>query len=235
MSTSKSPVGSPESRTESPVAMPAALRAKVLGQIAKEPSPTRTEWTRRIVIATTAGVIAALGVFVGVGGVELGRRPAAYVASVSAVWAACWLAALPWALMRGRSSVGRAHVRLINVLGLPLLALGALLVGSALWPETRAIDDGRSDLRCFVFALLLAASPYLAFLWAKRRMVLVHATLEAAVAGVFAGTLGALLITLRCQCSEISHLVIGHLLPVLTLGALSAVIAGRWLRRGLPS
>jgi hypothetical protein len=48
---------------------------------------------------------------------------------------------------------------------------------------------------------------------------------------VFGGTVGAFLITLRCDCSELSHLVLGHVLPVLALGVLSAVLAGRWLAR----
>lgn len=215
-----------------PPNLPPELRAKILGSITTVPSPTRSGWQRRSTLITGLGVAASLALFAAIGGVELGRRPSVYVAVLGAAWAALLLVASPWVLARGRSSVGRPSRVLAGLsLALPLLVLGAIGAAALAWPETRSIADNRSDLRCFGVALALGAAPYAAFLWLKRRLVLVHPHVEAAAAGVFAGTLGALLITLRCDCSELSHLVLGHVGPVVMLGGASAWLAGRWFAR----
>lgn len=213
-----------------PPELPPALRAKILGNLGA--APTRTDWKRRSAIAIGAGLAASIAIFVAVGGVKLGQRPVVYVGSLAAAWLVLLFAAAPWALARGRSSVGRPSRLLAGLsLGLPLLVLGLVAGAAVIWPETRGLTDDRSDLRCFAFALALGAGPYLSFVWVKRRLVLVHPHVEAAAAGVFAGTVGSFFITLRCDCSELSHLVLGHILPVLVLGALSAVVAGRWFAR----
>ena len=223
---------SSHSPPELPAELPPGLRAKILGSTAAVPAPTQSEWQLRSVVVTGVGVAVSLAMFAAIGGVELGRRPAIYVAVLGAAWAALLLVVSPWALGRGRSSVGRSSKALGALsLALPVLIVGAMGAAALAWPETLSIDDDRSDIRCFVVALALGAGPYAAFLWVKRRLVLVHPHVEAAAAGVFAGTLGALLITLRCDCSELGHLVLGHVLPVLTLGVGSALVAGRWFAR----
>ncbi len=215
-----------------PPELSAELRSKILGSLAKDAAPTRSAWQRRSAIALSLGIASSVALFVGIGAVQLGDRPATYVASLGAAWLVLLLAASPWVLMRGRSSVGRSSRLLARLsFGIPLLVLGLVAGAALIWPETRTITSDRSDVRCFGVGLLLGAGPYVSVLWIKRRLVLVHAQVEAAAAGVFAGTAGALLITLRCDCSELSHLIIGHLLPVLALGALSALLAGRWLAR----
>lgn len=218
--------------SSSPPPLPPELRAKILGQVAQVQAPTRSGFQRRSVLVTGLGVAASLVLFVTIGGVELGRRPSVYVATLGAAWLGLLIAASPWALTRGRSSVGRPG-RMLTALSLsvPLLVLGLIGLAAVLWPETQSIGDNRSDLRCFGFALALGAGPYAAFLWIKRKLVLVHPHVEAAAAGVFAGTLGAFLITLRCDCSEVSHLIVGHVLPVVLLGGVSALVAGRFLAR----
>lgn len=213
--------------------LPPELRAKILGEVTAAPSPTRQAWQLRTIAAALGGVVAAVALFFAIGGVSLGRRPTAYLTTLGVAWVVLLLAMAPWALARGASSVGRPKTRLFLLsLLTPLLVLVVFALGALVWPATRALDDGRSDLRCFTFAVLLSAFPYAAFLWMKRRVVLVHPTAEAAAAGMFAGSLGALLITLRCECSQVLHLLLGHVLPVVLLGGLSALLAGRWLARG---
>lgn len=213
-----------------PSELRAELRAKILGNLGA--APTRADWKRRSVVAVAVGLAASLALFLAIGGVKLGQRPAVYVGSLAAAWLVLLLVAAPWALARGRSSVGRPSRLLTGLsLGLPLLVLGLVAGAAVLWPETRSILSDGSDVRCFAFALVLGAGPYLSFLWVKRRLVLVHSHVEAAAAGVFAGTMGSFLITLRCDCSELLHLVIGHISPVLVLGALSAILVGRWFAR----
>lgn len=212
--------------------LPPELRAKILGSLGQVEAPTRSRWQRRSALVVSLGIGTSVALFAAIGGVHLGQRPALYVGSLGAAWLALLLAASPWALTRGHSSVGRPSRLLAGLsLAVPLLVLGLVTAAAMLWPETRNLTDDRSDVRCFGVALLLGAGPYVSFLWGKRRLVLVHPHVEAAAAGVFAGTLGALLITLRCECSELTHLVIGHVMPVLALGALSAVLAGRWFAR----
>lgn len=215
-----------------PPSPPPALRAQILAHAGRLDAPTRASWQRRAMLITGLGVAASLLLFVSIGGVKLGARPSLYVATLGAAWVGLLLAASPWALFRGRSSVGRPNRLLLGLsLSLPVLVLVLVGGAAALWPETRALADNRSDLRCFGFALALGAGPYAAFVAVKHNLVLVHPHVEAGLAGVFAGTLGAFLITLRCECSELSHLLLGHVLPVLLLGGISALLAGWWFAR----
>ena len=211
-------------------ALPPELRAKILGSLATVEAPTRAGWRRSHVSVVACALALSVVFFLLVGGVKLGQRPVAYVAGLAVAWLVLLALTAPWALSRGRSSVGRAGPLLALLsLALPLLVLGLVAGAALLWPETRLLVDDRADGRCFGYALALGAAPYASFLWIKRRLVLVHPHFEAAAAGVFAASVGALLITLRCDCSELAHLLVGHVLPVLALGACSAVLAGSWL------
>lgn len=215
-----------------PPSLPPALRAKILGQLAEIDAPTRPRFQRAVLGAMALGLAASVLLFLAIGGVELGRRPLVYVTALGASWLVLLALAAPGALMRGRSSVGRPSRTLSALsIGLPLLVLGAIAATAWIWPETRTIADNRSDLRCFGFALALGAGPFAAIVWVKRKLVLVHPHVEAGAAGVLAGALGAFFITLRCDCSELDHLLIGHVVPVVLFGALSAWLIGRLFAR----
>jgi hypothetical protein len=91
-------------------------------------------------------------------------------------------------------------------------------------------DFARNGLRCAVSTVLLGALPWLGLWWLVKR----GASMSGWFSGLFAGA-GALLFSFAvmrivCPIDEPLHLLIWHLLPALTVMALSALAGVKWLR-----
>jgi len=58
----------------------ADLRARVLAEVARTPSPTRVEYKRRVLLVAGIGAVATVALFVGMGGMSPGMRPVEMIA-----------------------------------------------------------------------------------------------------------------------------------------------------------
>jgi hypothetical protein len=77
-------------------------------------------------------------------------------------------------------------------------------------------------LRCAGAETATAAFPFAVFLFLLTRFS--SRPVQALYAGLAAGAAGALVMHLHCANGTWQHLLVGHVLPVLMLGGLSAVI-----------
>jgi hypothetical protein len=206
----------------------AQLRAQVLEQSLREPSPTRARLRLQQGGVLAFAILVPLLVFVAWGGIRVGPRPSGLVLQTalgSAVLAAGFAVV---GLGRGRSMLGRPRSWLLaQVLLTPLLLLGWRVLFSARYPNMMTQWLDRPGLRCFTLSMILALAPVLALLWVRRGSDPMHPRLTGAVIGAVAGAFAWVLVDLWCPVGYVPHLLLGHVFPLLLLIALSALMGGR--------
>jgi hypothetical protein len=223
----------------------AELKASVLAAVAAAPSPTRAAVKRRnavlSLLAAGSGVgafvifalLASDGQLVRLGGEVMSQRHlgrSVWLVVTTAGGALGVAAIAVWcALDRGRSMLGRSRGWLLCAIALIPLALFAWKVGSSLafgdpmveWPT-------RPGLKCLAVSLLVAAGPLLAFL-ALRRSAPVHPALNGAAIGVASGACAWVALDLWCPVAHLTHLLLGHVLPLCILGGTGALLGQKLL------
>jgi hypothetical protein len=204
----------------------AELRARVLAAASAEPVPPRGTGTRRVAIALVAGFLAPVAISLYLGWPHAGGRPVAYVAALTLAWLAVGLAATWGGVSRGQSMLGRSvSARLVVATLTPAALLATALVAALAWPQT--LDDDAtlgSHLVCVVFTLLCALGPLVAFAVVRRRSDPVAPRLTGAAIGAASGAWGALAIELHCGHASPTHIVLGHLLPVVMLTLVGVLV-----------
>jgi hypothetical protein len=214
----------------------AQLRARAIALSAREPSPTRAQLAlqHRIVLAIV--LLVPLLVFIACGGIRTGPRPERLVLQTalgSAVLAGC-LAIV--GIGRGRSMLGRPRSWLLTqVLLAPPLLFGWRVLLSACYPQMMVEWIDRPGLRCFTLSVILALAPLLGLLWLRRGSDPLHPRLTSAAFGAAVGAGAWLLVDLWCPVGYVPHLLLGHVLPLLLLIALSALLGSRVLAVGKSS
>lgn len=192
----------------------AALRARLVAEVATTPSPARGSGVLGRALAVVLG-FAALGTVVVAAGFHLEPRPPALIAATIA--GALGLAALgTWlALSLGRSMLGRpTRVLAVALFALPV-ALFLWKVGwSAAWPDMDAWWPTRPGFRCLGLSLLGALGPVTAFVWLRRRAVPRHPGALGAALGMAAGASTWAILDLYCPVGNGAHLLLGHVLPM---------------------
>jgi hypothetical protein len=213
-------------------ALPPHLRDRILAAAHAEPSPTRPVYLRRVALVVGLSLACSLLLFFGVGGIQLGDRPAAYVAALGLGWGLLAGALLAATLGRKASPLGPRPELLAAVTILAPTLLGMLVfLGKWIWPQTVECDGPNNhDGRCFFFAVAFALPPLAAWIWSRRGRIVEHVPLHAAAFGSVTGSFGALLITLRCTFANLSHLFLGHVFPVIVVSVVASLLASRTLR-----
>jgi hypothetical protein len=211
---------------------PAELRARVLSEAKRSPSPTRAEHRRRVAAIALAGAIATTGLFFATGNVAPGARPTDMIAfSVGfALVAAIVLTRLSSA--RASSMFGRPRHVLVTacVVAAPLLALGAL-VAAACWPTpAREEVPTQAHAACAALTLLQGVLPLGALLVPKRGSDPVHPAVTGGALGMTAGAWTAMMAYLRCPHAAALHCIGAHVAPTLILTALGAWLGWALLR-----
>lgn len=212
----------------------ADLRSRVLAQVARSPARTRAEYKRHVALLATAGVFATALLFVAMGGMAPGTRPAEMIAFTagSALLAGAVLMRLSSASAPSGSMLGRPRPILMTavVTSAPLLAL--VVAGAAMaWPEpARETVAGSTHLACEVMGVVQGALPLLVLLVLRRGTDPVHPAISGAALGMTAGAWAVVMATLRCPHSAALHGVVAHVGPTLLLTALGAVLGGMLLR-----
>lgn len=210
-----------------PLLPSAEVRARILEATRRSPALPRPAGMRRRAWAVALGfaVSLALGVRLGV---NPGHRPVAYITGLEIAWLTVAVV-VTWAgVSRGRSMLGRPEGWKAAVVVLTPLALLALWWPfAAAWPQTLERESGWFEVaQCLVGTALLALGPLLAFAYVRRGTEPVNPWLGGAALGAAAAAWGAAALVIICRHASASHMLLGHVAPVVLLTALGAVIAG---------
>jgi len=209
------------------------LRAKVIELSAREPSPTRAELRLKQRVVLSIVLLVPLLIFMAWGGIRVGPRPDRLVLQTALGSAVLSAGVAIVALGRGRSMLGRPRSWLLaQVLLTPVLLLGWRVLSSVSYPNMMARWVERPGLRCFTLSMILALAPLLGVLWLRRGSDPVHPRLTAAAFGAAVGAGAWVLVDLWCPVGYVPHLLLGHVLPLLLLIALSALLGSRVIAVG---
>jgi hypothetical protein len=207
------------------------LRDRLLAQVASRPAPRRAELIRRRVLLLVLAA-APIVLMLATKGIAWTGRPESFVIVSAALAAIVALAGTWWAISPGRSTLGRPRPFLRMVAAwLPAVLLLVAGVAGLIWPETQTgfTLDPHVHIPCLVTTLLLAAAPFGVMMYLERHSDPVDPTATGAVLGAAAGSWAAVGMTLHCGHSDVLHLGLAHILPVLALAGLGALVGAKVL------
>jgi hypothetical protein len=206
------------------------LKLRLLREVASAPASTRTAESLRAAWLLGCAVAASIATYLVLGGVRITGRPISLV--VGTVLGTALIAALTlWGVVaRGRAMSGRASAWLTTVALLSPLAL----FGWKLWWSLQyegGLDrwPSRAGFRCLGLSLALGALPLAAFLFIRRGTDPVHPGRAGMALGVALGLAVAPLVDAWCPVAYVPHLLLGHILPVVALGAMGLFVGRKVL------
>jgi len=215
-----------------PTHLPPDLRARVLAEVARSPSPTRHEHRTRTALLVAGGTLATIALFFATGGPWQGSRPLELVVFSSGL---ALLAAI--ALTRVSSGASRSMLgppRQVLLLGAslapPALAVVAL-VAAAIWPEHAAEDvSSQTHAACGMLTVVQGALPLVVLLLPRRGSDPIHPAVTGAALGIAAGAWTATMAYLRCPHAAAAHCIVAHVTPTLALAAAGALVGRSLLK-----
>jgi hypothetical protein len=212
------------------VSSPADQKARLLDAVRRVPSPARAAVDRSSRTRFAGAVVVAALVFVAIGGMRVGSRPAPLIVASGAVWGIIAVGATALALWRGRSMLGAPRAWLLGGAAavVPLLAMSWVCLPFPAVVESAPHAFGH-DAVCFVLTLALAAAPLFVLVRGRVEGDPVRPAWTGAALGAAAGAWGAALIDLHCDRIDLVHVLLGHVAPVLVLTAVGAL----WARSAL--
>ena len=206
----------------------AQLRAQVIEQARSEAAPTRAQLMARNAVLLAVCTLAPLAIFLGMGGVRAAPRPQALVLETALGSALLALLVASAGLSRGRSMLGRPRAFLVSVVLLtPLSLLAWRVLSSSQYPDMMQKWSARPGLRCFLLSCSMSAVPLLGVLWMRRGSMPANPRLTAAAFAAAVGAAVWVLVDLWCPVGYVPHLLLGHVLPMTLLMALSALFGSR--------
>lgn len=208
------------------------LRARVLAEAKKTPSPTRDEHRRRVLLVVVMGTLAAGAVFMAMGGFKTGTRPVEMIAftagfAMVAALVVGRLASPPPGSMLARP---RAFLVTVCVAAAPLLALGAIAAALA-WPAPagEAVEE-RVHLACGAMTFVQGVLPLVALFLTRRGSDPVHPVITGAALGMTAGAWTAMMAYMRCPHAAAMHCILAHVAPTIVLTLVGGVLGWLLLR-----
>lgn len=201
------------------------LKARLLAAVEEAPASTRSSESKRAVVLVTTAVLVSVAVFLALGGVRITGRPAALL--IGTVAGTATIAALTiWvAVGRGGAMLGRARSWIVAaVIMSPLALLAWKIYWSSQFDHGLAAWPSRLGLRCLGMSVSLGALPLVALLFTRRGTDAVHPGHAGMGIGVALGLAVATFVDAWCPVAYLPHLLLGHILPLVLLGA-----AGLWL------
>jgi hypothetical protein len=157
-------------------------------------------------------------------------RPGLLIVLTCLGWSAVGSAAAALAVARGRSMLGRSTISLAILVAAAPLVLLAWKIGVTVpfGPEMTAAWPGRVGYRCLGLTLAMAAPLLVALLLMRRRSDPVHPGIAGAALGITASVIAGTLVDLWCPIANLSHVLLGHILPLVL-----AAVLGAWAGRRL--
>lgn len=203
------------------------LKMRLMREVEATPSTPRPLESKSTARLVGGAVLLSIAAFLAYGGVRVtGRTPSLLIGTVAGT---ALIAALgTWALVgRGRAMSGRTSAWLVSA---AIVSPLALLAWKIFWSAQHAhgLDpmEGRIGYRCLGFSLALGAFPLAALLFSRRGTDAVHPGRAGMGIGVALGLGAATLVDAWCPVAYVPHLLLGHILPLVLLGAV-----GFWLGR----
>jgi hypothetical protein len=195
------------------------LKLRLLREVASAPASTRTAESLRAAWLLGCAVAASIATYLVLGGVRITGRPISLVVGT-----------VLGVVARGRAMSGRASAWLTTVALLSPLAL----FGWKLWWSLQyegGLDrwPSRAGFRCLGLSLALGALPLAAFLFIRRGTDPVHPGRAGMALGVALGLAVAPLVDAWCPVAYVPHLLLGHILPVVALGAMGLFVGRKVL------
>lgn len=183
-------------------------------------------WAGRGLADAARAASSGLSVVLRLGTSAAGRPPASAAWLVGGTLAFACLAT--WLVLPSRRSMlspPRGQL-LVVAIGVPLL-VGAWLL---LWGTTYADPYVRFGWRCIALTGATAPWPFLALLHASRRLEPRYPQLTGAALGSAAGAWGAVMAEMWCPLTVGSHVLVGHVLPLVVLVGAGAAVGYRMFR-----
>ena len=227
-------------RDDQRLALPAALRARVLSDIAARPVPRGHASLGRSVLLAAALLWIVVRAWLEHQRADWNALPpsASWAPLVDAILIATLVSAL--ALSRGKAMVGASARALWAAALAPVVITATVLllaIPGAATDEASAAAGGASFwhgvLSCGSGALAIGIPVTLLLVAAQRRLLLASPALVGAAAGIAAASWAHAVLHWACPIGGAGHIVVGHALPTVPLAAFGA-LAG-WLldRRAL--
>jgi hypothetical protein len=214
---------------------PESLKLRVLEAVRERPMPRRTD---RLPFTIALAALAALAMSAGLQWIPLlfgdagglahaAGRPATTGAWILAGAVALALSSTWLVLPSRRSMLAPARGLLLGVaIGVPLL-VGAWLM---LWHGTYDDPFTRVGWRCFALTALTAPWPFATVFHASRRLEPRHPGTAGAALGAVAGAWAAVMVELWCPLSVHTHVLVGHVLPLVVLALAGSAFGVRMFR-----
>lgn len=208
--------------------MRADLRDQVLASARAQPSPSRAGHRRSDALILALGAIAVVAVFMGWGGVVLGKRSWVELTVAASGWALLALVATISCVSRGGSMLGRPTrvLLLIALLTAPVIYSWASGC-TATFASFGEPAPWKANVGCFLATLSLAAAPFVTFGFLRRKSDPVHPRALGAALGASAGAWGGALIDLHCSMTHWLHVGFAHVAPLVVFAALGAALGRR--------
>jgi len=210
----------------------AELRARILEEAKKTPSPTRDEHRKRVAVVVALGTLATAGLFFAMGGFAPGARPMELIGFSAgfAVVAAIVLTRISRPRQGSVLPAPRSLLVTACVAAAPMLAV-AVLAATTMWPEPAHEDvPTKTHLACGLMTVVQGALPLVVLIIPRRGSDPVHPAITGAALGMTAGAWTAAMAYLRCPHAEASHCILAHVVPTLALTAIGAVLGRMFLR-----
>jgi hypothetical protein len=210
---------------------PPDLRARVLEDAKRSPSPPRAVVQRTTAATLAVGFAVVVLVFGAIGGADLTTRPPEFLVLTLVGWTSIAVLATWGGFGRGRSMLGRSLnilvvVALVTAPGL----LAWMLLGTSMYPGTLGYPTTlRVHLVCFASTATLAIGPFAALALVRRASDPVHPRASGAALGAAAGAWAGVMIDLHCPVSDTMHVAMAHVLPVIVFAVVGALLGRRVL------
>jgi len=225
------PSDPPRPPKPSPAERPRTGDADFLAKLDADPAPTRQRIRVQNLILFVVVACILAEIFRWWGGVRPQGRPLSLVVE-TAIGAACIAAVATWTLAgRGRSMTGRTTTFLgIAGFATPLALFVWKIFWSAQFQGMMGVGpmgpDGlpRFGWKCLRLSLALGLFPLLAMALVRRNSDPNNPRLTGATLGVAAGACAWVFTDLWCPVGNVSHLLVGHVLPITLLAALGAAL-----------
>ncbi|HUK61704.1 MAG TPA: NrsF family protein, partial [Dongiaceae bacterium] len=210
------------------------VKDAVLAMAAAPPSMDRKSTRRAHRAILLLGPLLLAVLLVMLGGFTPGDRPISFVIGTTSGWIAVAIACGWLATGRGggKSMLGPpTHVLIGTVLVAPLALFGWLMLWNIVYHQAScAADISAWGKSCHSLIVAMSAVMFSAFAAIRRFGDPVHPKSSGAVMGVAAATAAGSVINLRCTCTTMLHVGVGHVLPLLVSSLLGALLGSLLLR-----
>ena len=220
---------------------PETLYGRIRASVGTTPAPTLRTGTKIVLALAVALLLAAIVVMTAsevvygrlAVGLDVDPQATSLLVSVLFLSVALTLGATAVVLSRGPRGLGPGALPLALVAGFVAPIFAWLVLESPVHAYDAAppiVDISPWGLRCLLIAGLVGAIVLTTFTAAMRRAVPVASRLRGTALGAVAGAWAGLAVFIFCPSSDIQHLLVGHVLPVLAFTLLGAAVLPRMLR-----